>query len=152
MRIVAILLFLTVAIMASAITIRVGFEGPALLGATLETDSGLFFTIGASPPMSIFGGGGEWSYSFAGGYASAFTLLDTFRSELKLVTRIAAALVLTDTTYLGVIPGVLTEVTWKIASFRLGVQAGISLCLLFDIEDFEPDLVPTGQIGILARF
>lgn len=152
MRTVAILLFLTAAIMASAMTVRIGFEGPALLGATLETSPGFYLTVGASPPISIFGGDGGWSYSLAGGYAFAFTLLYTFRSELQLIPRVAAALVFTENTYIGVIPGILTEVAWKIASFRLGVQAGINLCLLFDVRDFEPDFIPTGQIGVLARF
>jgi hypothetical protein len=134
-------------------TIRAGLEGPAILGATFETDGGLYISLGASPPLSIFGSGGPWSYSATAGYAHTITLSTGKKINFFTVPRIGVSFIKPDNLYIGVIPGIIGAIGWNAnPAFTIGLQAGVNICLLLEINSMEPNLVPTGQFGIFTTF
>jgi hypothetical protein len=63
MKKIVVIIFMIFPLLTFGATIRAGIEGPAILGATIETDGGLYISLGASPPLSIFGSGGPWTLS-----------------------------------------------------------------------------------------
>lgn len=153
MRVAVVLISVFIAACVFGLTVKTGFEGPSLLRVTLESDSGLYLSFGTSPPITVFGSKGTWSFSMSGGYAHPISIFVMNESELRLVLRSGLGGVVTESFYIVAIPGLLAEVTWRISSiFRLGVQAGISVCLFVRFEDLKPSSVPVGQIGIHARF
>ncbi|MFO7882034.1 MAG: hypothetical protein R6U52_05810 [Kosmotogaceae bacterium] len=153
MKKIILLLFLLSSLIVSGTTIRMGVEGPALLGVTFETNRGLYLSLGASPPLSIFGSGGAWSYSITAGYAHPIALSTGKKINFFTVPRIGVSFIKPDNIYIAVIPGILGAIGWKAnPAFTIGLQVGINICLLLDINSMEPNLVPTGQFGIFSIF
>ncbi len=146
-------IFLIFPLFVCGTTIRGGIEGPALLGITFEANNGLYISLGASPPLSIFGSGGPWSFSVSGGYANPIVLSTGKNIDFITVPRIGVGIIKPENTYVGIIPGLLGAFGWKIKpDFSIGFQAGLNICILLEINSMEPNLIPVGQFGIFARF
>lgn len=153
MKIFVILFFLLFPLLIYGITIRVGVEGPALIGATIEANNGLYLTFGGFPPLNIFGSGGPWTFSLTGGYIHLFEWFDFGKTSLNIAPRIGMAAIISESFYIAAIPGFIIETSWKISKkFKLGLQAGINLGIILKAEDMNINLVPIGQLGIHTKF
>jgi hypothetical protein len=153
MKKIVVIIFMIFPLLTFGATIRAGIEGPAILGATIETDGGLYISLGASPPLSIFGSGGPWTLSITSGYAHSIALSNGKKVSFFAVPRIGTSFIKSDSIYIGVIPGIIGAIGWKAnTAFTIGLQVGVNICLLLDINSMEPNLVPTGQFGIFTTF
>ncbi|MEA2066916.1 MAG: hypothetical protein U9O65_07505 [Thermotogota bacterium] len=153
MKKIVVIIFMIFPLLTFGATIRAGIEGPAILGATIETDGGLYISLGASPPLSIFGSGGPWSYSVTAGYAHPIALSTGKKINFFTVPRIGVSFIKPDNLYIGVIPGIIGAIGWNANPvFTIGLQVGVNICLLLEINSMKPNLVPTGQFGIFTTF
>ncbi len=153
MRALLVILFVLIHLVAVGITMRAGFEGPALLGLTIETNPGFYVSFGGSPPGSIFGGDAFWSVSVSGGYAHRIGVFDAGMIVLSVIPRIGLGILMKEEFCITIAPGVLSELGITVLpSFRIGIQTGVVLCLCVRIVDVRPELIPTGQVGFIAQF
>ncbi|MDD5683916.1 MULTISPECIES: hypothetical protein [unclassified Mesotoga] len=135
------------------LTLRAGIEGPAIIGFSLELDSGIYCGVGAIPPITIFGSGGRWSFSLTGGYSSSFEVLRREKMIISAIARGCAGAIFSGALHLAAMVGMLLEIKWSLnPSFKTGFQLGMSLGMYQRITNPETSFVPMGQIGVVFDF
>jgi len=148
--IIAALLFFSV---LPGLTLRMGIEGPSILGLSFEMGSGLCFGFGAIPPITIFGPAGPWSFSFTGGYSYSLIILHKDRMEVSALMRGCLGAIISESFSLAAVLGVLLETKWNISpGLKAGVQLGLNLNMVQRITSPETNFVPMGQVGLVIDF